>query len=214
MSARLSRLSTPVTAALFIGLTLVSFFASPDTPNSKASGTRVIAWFVAHRNTERVTDIISIFAMLFLVFFAGSLLGYLRRAPAAGSAAIVMLGGAVLIAAGFTVAVGIDYALTDVPSRLAPSAAQALNVLDNDVFFTVPLGGAVFAIPAGIAILRGAALPKWLGWVAIVLGIVMCSPAFFPAFLVLLVWALIVSILVYRRSDPLTPTPVPAVAGQ
>jgi hypothetical protein len=208
------RLLTPVLGVLFIGFTVVSAFGSGNSPDSKASGARVIAWFVAHRHTERVTDILGIFAMLFFVFFAGSLLGYLRRAPAAATAAIVMFGGAATLAAGFTVALGIDYALADVPSHLAPSAAQALNVLDNDVFFTVPLGGAVFAIPAGIAILRGGALPKWLGWAAIVIGIVLCSPAFFPAFLVLLIWALIVSILIYLRSATVTPTPAAAVSAR
>jgi hypothetical protein len=205
-------LSTLVTGVLFIGLTLVSFFASGNSPNSKASGAKVIAWFVAHRHTERVTDLIGIFAMLFFVFFAGSLLGYLRRAPAAATPAIVMLVGAGILAAGFTVALGIDWAVSDVPGRLAPSAAQALNVLDNDVFFTVPVGGGVFGISAGVAILRGAPLPKWLGWAAIVIGVVCCSPAFFPAFLVLLLWALIVTILIYVRSGSVTPEPVPAAA--
>ena len=213
MSARLIRLSAPVTGVLFVGLAVVSFFASGNSPDSKASGARVIAWFVAHRSSERATDLVTIFAMLFLVFFAGSLLGYLRRAPAAETAASVMLAGAVLMAAGLTVVIGIDWSITDVPSRLSPSAAQALNVLDNDVFFTVAIGAAVFAIASGVAILRGAPLPKWLGWVAIVSGIVCASPAFFPAFLVLLVWVLIVSVLIYLRSAAVTPTPVPTVTA-
>lgn len=206
MSDRLNRWSAPVTALLFIVLTLVSFFASPgNTPNSKASGLRVIEWFVAHRHTERITDIIGIVGFGFLVFFAGSLLGYLRRAPAAAVPGMVMLAGAVLVTTGFTVAFGIDYALADVPSRLAPSAAQALNVLDNDVFFTVPVGGLVFGVASGVAILRGAPLPNWLGWVAILIGIALCTPAVFPAFLVLLVWILIVTVLIYRRSGNTSP---------
>jgi hypothetical protein len=208
MSDRLGRLSAPLTGGLFIVLTLISFFAAGSSPNSKASGARVIAWFVAHRHTERVTDIIGVVAFGVLVFFAGSLLGYLRRAPAAAVPAAVMLAGAVLIAAGFTVVLGIDYALTDVPGRLAPSAAQALNVLDNDVFFTVPAGGLVFGVGAGVAILRGAPLPNWLGWVAIIIGIALCTPALFPAFLVLLLWVLVVIVLIYRRSA--TPSQTPA----
>jgi hypothetical protein len=190
-----------VTGGIFIVLTLVAFFGGPsNSPNSNASGARVIAWYIAHRHSERFTDIIGVVGFAFFVFFAGSLLGYMRRAPAAAVPATVMLSGAVLVTAGFTVVLGIDYALTDVPGRLAPSAAQALNVLDNDVFFTVPAGGLIFGLASGVAILRGAPLPKWLGWVAIVLGVALCTPALFPAFLVLLLWVLIVIVLVYRRS--------------
>lgn len=44
---------------------------------------------------------------------------------------------------GATVGAGLVYALADVPSRLTPAAAQALNVLDNDVSLTANVGGAV-----------------------------------------------------------------------
>jgi hypothetical protein len=67
-----------------------------------------------------------------------------------------MLVGAALLAVGLTVISGISYALADVPSRLDPVAAQTLNVLSNDVFYTLRVGGCVF----GIAILRGARLPN------------------------------------------------------
>lgn len=213
MSDRLSRLSTPVTGGMFIVLTLVAVFAGPgNSPDSNVSGARVISWFVAHRQAERVTDIIGVVAFAFFVFFAGSLLGYLRRTPAAATPAAVMLAGAVLVTAGFTVVLGIDYALTDVPGHLAPSAAQALNVLDNDVFFTVPAGGLVFGVAGGVAILRGAALPKWLGWVLIVIGIALCTPALFPALLVLLLWIIVASVLIYRRSGSPTQAPAPTAA--
>jgi hypothetical protein len=201
MSDRLSRLSAPVTGGLFVVLSIIAFFGGPSSsPNSNASGTQVIAWFIKHRSAERTTDIIGVVAFGVLVLFAGSLFGYLRRAPAAATPAAVMLAGAVLLTAGFTVVLGIDYALTDAPGRLAPSAAQALNLLDNEVFFTVPAGGLVFGLGGGVAILRGAPLPRWLGWVLIVIGIALATPALFPAFLVLLVWVIVVIVLIYRRS--------------
>jgi len=153
-----------------------------------------------------------VFASLFLVFFAGSLRGYLRRKPAAEAASALVPVGAALLAVGLTVVSGIDYALADVPSHLGAGAAQALNVLDNDVFFTVLVGGGVFGIASAVAILRGATLPKWLGWVAVVLGIAMMTPAFWLAGIVLFVWVLIVSTLIYLRSGSTTATPTPAVA--
>jgi hypothetical protein len=212
MSQRLSRLTAPLTGLLFVGLTLAGVAMSNNTPSSDASGTSVIAFYEAHRNSQRVSDILLVFASLFLVFFAGSLRGYLRRTPAAEAASALVPVGAALLAVGLTVVSGIDYALADVPSHLGAGAAQALNVLDNDVFFTVLVGGGVFGIASAVAILRGATLPKWLGWVAVVLGIAMVTPAFWLAGIVLFVWVLIVSTLIYLRSGSTTATPTPAVA--
>jgi hypothetical protein len=212
MSQRLSRLTAPLTGLLFVGLTLAGVAMSNNTPSSDASGASVIAFYEAHRNSQRVSDILLVFASLFLVFFAGSLRGYLRRKPAAEAASALVPVGAALLAVGLTVVSGIDYALADVPSHLGAGAAQALNVLDNDVFFTVLVGGGVFGIASAVAILRGATLPKWLGWVAVVLGIAMMTPAFWLAGIVLFVWVLIVSTLIYVRSGSTTATPTPAVA--
>jgi hypothetical protein len=212
MSQRLSRLTAPLTGLLFVGLTLAGVAMSNNTPSSDASGASVIAFYEAHRNSQRVSDILLVFASLFLVFFAGSLRGYLRRKPAAEAASALVPVGAALLAVGLTVVSGIDYALADVPSHLGAGAAQALNVLDNDVFFTVLVGGGVFGIASAVAILRGATLPKWLGWVAVVLGIAMMTPAFWLAGIVLFVWVLIVSTLIYLRSGSTTATPTPAVA--
>ena len=212
MSARLSRLTAPLTGLLFVGLTVAGAAISNSTPNSDATGARVIAFYVAHRHDQRLGDILFVFASLFFVFFAGSLHGYLRRTPTAQAASTLVVAGAVLVAAGLSVVSGIDYALADVPSHISAGAAQALNVLDNDVFFTVSVGGCVFGIASAVAILRGARLPNWLGWVAVVIGIAMATPAFWFAGLVLFVWVLIVSTLIYLRSASATPAPVPVVA--
>lgn len=58
----------------------------------------------------------------------------------------------------------------------------------------------MFGIASGIAILRGAPLPNWLGWVAILIGIVVVTPAEFVAVIVLAVWIVIVSILIATRN--------------
>ena len=125
-----------------------------------------------------------------------------------------MLAGATLLVAGVGIFSGLDLALADVPSRLSPAAAQALNVLNNDMFFLVAAGGCVFGISSGLAILRGARLPKWLGWVAIVIGIISVSPLGFIGFLASMVWTVLVSILMYMRSGVATQAPpAPSAAG-
>jgi hypothetical protein len=213
MSNRLSRLTTPLTGVLFVGLGLATIFlGSNNTPDSSWSGARVIAFYEVHRHDQRISDVLGAVAFMFLVFFAASLRGYLRRANAAEGASTLALAGAALFAVGFVISVGFDYALADVPGRLAPAAAQALNVASNDVWFLVPVGGCVFSIGNGVAILRGAPLPNWLGWVAIVIGIAAFTPALFFALFALLVWVLVVSVLIYLRSGSATPAVAPAAA--
>lgn len=207
MSDRLSRLTAPVTALLFVALMIVGIAVGGNSPDSNASGAHVIAFYTAHRNSQRTSDILFVFASLFIVFFATSLYGYLRRTRAAATAGTLVLVGAALLAVGLTVLSGVDYALADVPGQLSTSAAQALNVLGNDVFYTLPVGGCVFSIGSAAAILRGAALPNWLGWVAVVIGIAMATPIFWIASVVLFVWVLIVAALIYVRSANDTVSP-------
>jgi hypothetical protein len=78
----------------------------------------------------------------------------------------------------------------------------ALNAIDADDFFgfATPLG--IMLLGAGGATLRaGAALPKWMGWAAIVLFVVFFTPAGFAAFGLTGIWIIIASILMYQRSE-------------
>jgi hypothetical protein len=87
------------------------------------------------------------------------------------------------------------------------------------VAFLPLIGGAfLFGIGSGLAILRGARLPKWLGWVVIVLGIAaLIPPASFPALVGFAIWSVIVSILMYVRiggaQKPEADAPMVATAG-
>jgi hypothetical protein len=76
-----------------------------------------------------------------------------------------------------------------------------LNALSNDAVATNTAGMIVFGIAAGLAILRSGRLPRWLGWVAIAMAVVVVTPAEAISFLALVVWMVIVSILIWRRGS-------------
>lgn len=199
MSHRLTR-SAPLTGVVFAALSAVTIVITPSSPSSHATGARVIAFYEAHRSTERVSIILGVFALAFFMFFATSLRGYLRSTRSAEGLASLVLVAAGLLAVGLTVSSGFAYALADAPSRLAPASAQTLNLLDEDVFFTMVVGVGLFALASAFAILRGARLPKWLGWVAVVIGIISFTPAFGIALLALSIWVLVVSVVIYART--------------
>jgi hypothetical protein len=207
MPVRLSRLA-PLTGVIFAVVLVAGIFTSGETPDGNASPAKVIAYYATHRSDIETSAIVFVFAFLFLVLFAASLRSYLRRTAAAEGLSALVLPGAVLMAVGATTASAVEYGLAHHLSRVEPATAQTMNLLSNELFLPIIVGAFLLAVSSGLAILCGARLPKWLGWVAIVLGIAaLIPPASFPALLGFVIWSVIVSILIYRRTGPaMSPT--------
>ena len=217
MSGRLSRLA-PLTGVLFAVLVVVGVFtSSSETPEANSSSAKVIAYYGTHGSEVETSAILFALAFLVIVLFAGVLRSYLRRTPAVEGLSALVLAGSVLMAAGALISSGVEYGLAHNLSHLSPATAQTMNLLSQELFLPIIGGAFLFAICSGLAILRGAALPKWLGWVAIVLGIAaLIPPASFPALIGFVIWSIIVSILMYRRTDAVTPAPstdAPSMVG-
>jgi hypothetical protein len=124
----------------------------------------------------------------------------------------------VLVATGLLIFAGLAVALGDVAGDLEPAALQALHVLYQELLFPLTIGVSAFLLGAGVVALQTGALPGWVGWWAVVFGVVAAVPSHvlggvldhigFVGFLGLAVWTLIVSVLLARRG-PLTPAPPP-----
>jgi hypothetical protein len=200
MEDRWGRLAS-LTGVVFAAFVIVGVVTGGESPNSKSSPAKVIDYYARHRSGIETSAIAFAFAFLAVVLFAGALRSYLRRTQAADGLAALVLAGGVLMATGALTATGVEYGLAHNLDHFSPQTAQTLNFLSQELFLPVLAGAFVFAIASGLAILRGAALPRWLGWVALVDGVaVIVPPASFPALLVFLVWSIVVSVLMYRRS--------------
>ena len=198
---QLSRFA-PLTGVVYALLTLVAFGSASGAPSNSSSGSKVIAFYEAHRTSARLSDTLWMFAFAFFVLFAGTLRVHLRHTPSASALSSVVLAGAGVFAAGAVVYFNFDFALAVVPQHLAPAAAQALNVLALNMALAPSAGGFVFGIAASLAILRGGPLPNWLGWAAIAIGLIAVSPAFIIALVLFALWAAVVGVVIWRRSPP------------
>jgi hypothetical protein len=200
----------PLTGVLFVALVIVGGpVLVGSTPGARASGSRVIAFYAAHRGRERVGVFVLAFAFLAFLAFAGTIRGRLRAADRPDALTELLLPAAILLVAGQTVNEGVGFALSDAPAQLSPGAAQALNVLSNDLVVTSAVGFLSFGVVAGIAILRGASLPRWLGWISIAIGILFVIPPIeFAGFLLFLIWVAVVSVVVARRTPGVPDAPV------
>jgi hypothetical protein len=207
----------PLTGVLFAVLAVAAVFSnSSETPKATAGVAKVVAYYGTHRSEVETSNILFALAFLVLVLFAGALRSYLRRTAAAEGLGALVLAGGILMTAGALTGSGIEYGLAHNLHHLSPQEAHTLNFLSQELFLPVLGGAFVLAVCSGIAILRGAALPKWLGWVAIVLGIAaIVPPASFPSLIGFLIWSIVVSILMYMRlgaqADAGAPAPQPAL---
>ena len=125
----------------------------------------------------------------------------------------VAFGGGIVLVVGALSFAGFSFTLGDVADDgLTPQAAQTLNALNGDFFFPVAVGTATFLIATAIASLSSGALPKWLAWPALVIGIVALTPGGFFGFLALLVWIVVTSIVLWRARSAVPPATAPPAA--
>lgn len=191
----------PLCGVAFVVLLAITFFIG-SSPNSNASGAKVIAYYTKHGTAAKVSVVLTDLAVVAGLFFFGYLRDRLRRTDIGLRLAPVAFGGAVLFGAGGCLVSGTTLALSDVPKDLTPAAAQALNVVSNDMpFLMVLVGVSVLTLATGIVILRSRFLPLWVGWLSLVIGVVaLLGPLGFFAFLASGIWILILSFMLYRRA--------------
>jgi hypothetical protein len=180
-----------------------------NEPGISASPSAVVHYYNAHRDTVLATVFIMAVAMVVFAFF----LGVLGRALSASAAddgyllAVTMLGGAIYIG-GFLFDVVIKLALVDAAHYHQLGITHTLNFLDQDSFVPFVCGLAIIALATGIAGLWKRALPRWLAWASLLLGIIcLAGPAGVIAFFVTPIWTLTLGILLARRRIEAVDTP-------
>ena len=170
---RLKRLA-PLSGVLMVAL-LVVLFALPSTPDSTASGASVISWYRNHHTQVYVQAALVSYAGALAVLYFTSVARFLRRRGADMLATTTVVGGAIA-AAGLLIAGGAAVAANDGPQRFTADEARALNVLQNNLFVPVLLGGiAIATLSMGVAMLRTKALPQAVGIITTVVGVVAIS---------------------------------------
>jgi len=204
----------PLTGVLFVVLAVAAFIIGGETPGTDDSPQKILDFYVKNDNSQLWAGAVLAWSTVPLMFFLGVLRSTLRAAegPIARLSAVAFGGGIVLVLGALSFA-GFTFTLGDVADDgLTPQAAQALNSLNSDFFFPVAVGVATLMIATTIATLGSRALPAWLGWAALVIGIVALTPLGFFAFLAFLLWTIVTSIILWRARSaepPATAPPAP-----
>jgi hypothetical protein len=108
----------------------------------------------------------------------------------------VLLAGAVLWASGLLLGSMVTLAQVSAADNRQLQLGQTLNVLASASWVPFIGGIAVFLIGAGITGLSSRLLPTWIGWAALVLGIVsLAGPGGFIGYFAGPLWILVAGIL-------------------
>jgi hypothetical protein len=132
---------------------------------------------------------------------------YLRaRARDAGAKSDVgpttMLAGAVIWAVGGLFGSVTELMVTSASHHHQAQIAQTANVLSNNSWIPFIAGSAVMLIGAGVTVLQSSLLPRWMGYVALVAGVVsLAGPGGFLGFFVAPLFVLTSAIYALRSRE-------------
>jgi hypothetical protein len=172
-----------------------------EPPNPSDDSVEEIVDFYVDNDTQIwIAAFLQLLAGGLLVFFGGYMRKVLHAAEGPGHMlSNVVLAGAVILATGLAIDASLNIALVETVEDIEPGGVQALSALWSNDFPVFVLGGFVFILASGLSIVRHGALPKWLGWVAIVLGVVTMTPAGFVGFIGIVLWIAVVSVMLTMR---------------
>jgi hypothetical protein len=194
---------------LYAALFIIAMGMQGSAPSQDTPGAEVISFYQTHHNAAYVSCFVLVAAAVAFVFFAGALRDALRRDDAGGDwLPTVAFGGGVAYAIALSLfAVG-QAALLKGADLGSAEMARTLNVLNSASFFPAMAAVSVVLLAGGVAALRTNALPRWLAWVATVVGAVsVLGPLGFAGFFLLPLWSLVAGVTLSRRAAN---TPAPA----
>lgn len=196
----------PLTGIAFLALLIAGFAVSGEPPDAGDPVQEIVGHYVDNKDSIFAGALMLGLATVFLIFFANHLRSVLRDAPTSP----VILVGAGIVAVGAGIDATILVALSESAEDIDPTAVQALQALWDNDFVPIAIGIITFLVSAGISILRSGALPRWLGWVALVIALAAMTPAGFFAFIATAIFIVVLSVMLLVRARRAGPPPASA----
>jgi hypothetical protein len=197
----------PLTGVAFIVVGILGFVIGGEPKSADHPAKEVVAFYVDNKDSIQIGAFLGVAAGVLLIFFGANLYGTLRAAaPDADRLPLVAFIGFVIVAIGFAIDSTILIAASEAAGDIPASSMQALQALWDNDFVPLVLGVECFLWATGLSVLRHGALPKWLGWVMIVLAVVGLTPIGFAAAIGSALLVLVLSIMLSLRARSAAPT--------
>jgi hypothetical protein len=196
-AARLGRL-LPLAGVGFAVLTIAGDLTIDKFPDSNTPVAKLTQYYATHHHQVGVGGTLLAWAAILLGLFGVALWARVRSSdlhPAVAGA--VLLGAAVATANELTGASAyITLGTIGHQAGVAPAALQAWHISGSEGSVGSTM---ILLVAVGVAGILSRAIPRWLAWPALLLGIVQISPVGFFASLLTLVWAAATGIVLVLR---------------
>jgi hypothetical protein len=197
----------PLSGLVFVALVVVSIIVTGfDSVDSSDSTQKVVDFWNENDKEQVAGAFLGALALVPFLWFLGSLRSALRAGEGGtGRLSAIAYAGGIVLAAGGAADASLQFAVAESADDVPAGVTQTLSVLYSDFFLVFPVGVGTLMIATALVILRTKVLPVWLGWVALLLGIVSLTPVGFFAFLVVLAWVVVVSVVLFQQQSGATP---------
>jgi hypothetical protein len=191
----------PLTGVAFIVVAIIAIIIGGEPPDLDEGAAKAVEFYKDDKDTIMFGAALEGLCAALLVFFGGVLRRELKRAEGEhGTLSLVAFAGTVCIALGLAIDATISFALAEAVDDIDPTGVHALVALWQNDFMPLAVGILLLMLGSGLSIVRHGLLPKWLGWVAIVIAVFAVTPAGFIAFLGAALWILAVSVMLTLRA--------------
>ena len=168
-----------LTGIVFIAILIVSFAIGGEPPDAEEPVQEIVDHYLDDKDSIQVGAFLSGMAAVPLIFFAN----YLRTVFHGTRAAATILVGAAIVGVGASFDATLTFAMAEAADDIEPESLHTLQALWDNDFLPFAVGITVFDASLGVAILRTAVLPKWLGWVVVAIAVIsVAGPIGFFAF--------------------------------
>ena len=202
------QLFLPAAGVIFALLLIAGLAIGGEPPSETATPEKVMSYWTDNHDASMARALIAPLMAALFVFFGAAVRSALRSGEAEeASYSAVAFGGTILAAGGFALDGVLAAATASSADEGQSAATYTLNQLFVADYVPVAAGLAVMLIAAGFGGLRTLALPTWLAVAAAVIGLAFLTPLGFFGYLLLPLWTIATSVVLYRRRSE------PGVAG-
>jgi hypothetical protein len=190
----------PLAGILFVVVFVIANAITGSMPDQDSSSQKIFSYWSDHQGAQTAAAFLGALAIVLFVFFAAVLRSTLRSSESVEVPySAIAFGGAIITAAGGAVDSMLRLATASAADNGAVATVYTLNQLNAFDWLPVVAGLSVMFIGVGLGGLRTLALPRWLSWIAVVVGVAFLTPAGIVAFFGFPLWILAASIVLYGR---------------
>lgn len=204
----------PLTGILFVAVAIASFAIGGEPKEADEGAQAVADFYVDNKDSIQFGAALETLAAALLVFFGAYLWKVLSRAEdnEAHSGSLLVFGGALVLATGIAIDATLFFAAAEAADsdQVDPQVVQTIQAIWENDFFPLALGTFIFLGGLGTSIIRWGALPKWIGWVALVLAVLGLTPLGFFSFIGTALLIVIISVILIMRARSAATPAAPA----